>query len=557
MSEIYSSMQMILRFLALLIGFWPLFVADLSAQPATNPPRQWSYLDPATDSVAGISLDKAYNLLKNRPSVPVIVGILDSGVDEKHEDLRDVIWTNPGELPDNQTDDDKNGYVDDRHGWNFLGAPNGTTSEYGQPEITHTYLLFREKYERADRTSLSPTEKRQYDTYQAAKRLYLPRYAANRLKLAAFSDTTRFWQVAGQLTAQLPDSITSDQKIRLIPVDSDSVATTVRHLLADAYSPQYGSFGRYVRLVRLNWERFRQIVGDEALIAYNPDYSTSQTVGDDPANPYERQYGSPVMRLDNAPQLAIHGTHVAGIVGARRGNGLGIDGVADNVRIMPVSVVPSNGDERDKDIANGIRYAVENGAKVINMSFGKRLSPHKEAVDAAIRFAEQHDVLIVHAAGNNGENYDLIPAYPSAQFTDGSEARNVITVGNSTEKLGKNLPAQSSNYGAQTVDLFAPGTDILSTLPNGRYASFTGTSMAAPCVAGVAALLRSYFPNLTAVQVKEILMKSTYKPSLTVRQPGRSAILVPFSSLSRSGGILNAEQAVRYSEPGFVPDSKD
>jgi len=315
--------------------------------------------------------------------------------------------------------------------------------------------------------------------------------------------------------------------------------------MADAYSPQYGSFGRYVRLVRLNCERFRQVMGGEALVAYNPNYSTSQTVGDDPANPDERYYGSPVMRLDNAPQLAIHGTHVAGIVGARRGNGLGMDGVADNVRIMPVSVVPSNGDERDKDVANGIRYAVENGAKVINMSFGKRLSPHKEAVDAAIRFAEQRDVLIVHAAGNNGENYDSLPAYPSAQLADGSEAPNVITVGNSTEKINRNLPAQSSNYGKQTVDLFAPGTDILSTLPNGRYASFTGTSMAAPCVVGVAALLRSYFPKLTAVQVKEILMKSTYKPNLTVRQPGRSSVLVPFSSLSRSGGILNAEQAIK------------
>ncbi len=533
------------RLAFLIFAGWLLLLTNAYAQSAANPPRQWSYLDPTTDSVAGISLDKAYALLKSRPSVPVIVGILDSGVDDKHEDLRDVIWINPGEQPDNLTDDDKNGYVDDRHGWNFLGAPDGTTSEYGQPEITHTYLLFRGKYEQADRTKLSPTEKRQYDTYQAAKRVYLPRYAANRLKLAAFSDTRLFWQTARQLTEQLSDTITSAAEIRSATVGQDSIALTLQNVLADAYNTQYGSFNQYLALIRANWEQFRQMTVGEALIAYNPDYSTSLTVGDDPANTDERQYGSPGMRLDNAPQLAVHGTHVAGIVGAKRGNGLGMDGVADNVRIMTVSVVPSNGDERDKDIANGIRYAVENGAKVINMSFGKRLSPHKEAVDAAIRFAEERDVLIVHAAGNNGENYDSLPAFPSAQFTDGSVARNVITVGNSTQKLDKNLPAQSSNYGAQTVDLFAPGTDILSTLPNGRYASFSGTSMAAPCVAGVAALLRSYFPTLTAVQVKEILMKSAYKPNIMVRQPGRSAALVPFSSLSRSGGILNAEQAVK------------
>ena len=536
---------MFLRPILLIFSGWLLLSGGVHAQAALQPPRQWSYLDPITDSVAGISLDKAYELLKNRPSVPVIVGVLDSGVDEQHEDLRDVIWTNPGELPDNQADDDKNGYVDDRHGWNFLGAPDGTTSEYGQPEITHTYLLLRKKYEHANPATLNPTEKRQYDTYQAAKRIYLPRYAANRLKLAAFSDTSRFWQVANQLTAQLPDSVTSAPKIRSANAGTDSVAMIVRTLLADAYSPQYGSFGRYVQLVRLNWERFRQIVGGEALIAYNPDYSTSQAVGDNPANINERYYGSPIMRLDNAPQLAVHGTHVSGIIGAKRGNGIGIDGVASNVSIMPVSVVPANGDERDKDIANGIRYAVENGAKVINMSFGKRLSPNKEAVDAAFRFAEEHDVLIVHAAGNNGEDYDALPAYPSAQFTDGSEARNVLTVGNSTARLNQNLPANSSNYGLKTVDLFAPGTDILSTLPGGRYASFTGTSMAAPCVAGVAAILRSYFPKLTAVQVKDILLNSSFKPVLQVNQPGPSSTLVSFSSLSRSGGIVNAYNAVK------------
>ena len=536
---------MFLRPILLIFSGWLLLSGGVHAQAALQPPRQWSYLDPTTDSVAGISLDKAYELLKNRPSVPVIVGVLDSGVDEQHEDLRDVIWTNPGELPDNQADDDKNGYVDDRHGWNFLGAPDGTTSEYGQPEITHTYLLLRKKYEHANPATLNPTEKRQYDTYQAAKRIYLPRYAANRLKLAAFSDTSRFWQVANQLTAQLPDSVTSAPKIRSANAGIDSAAMIVRTLLADAYSPQYGSFGRYVRLVRLNWERFRQIVGGEALIAYNPDYSTSQAVGDNPANINERYYGSPIMRLNNAPQLAVHGTHVSGIIGAKRGNGIGIDGVASNVSIMPVSVVPANGDERDKDIANGIRYAVENGAKVINMSFGKRLSPNKEAVDAAFRFAEEHDVLIVHAAGNNGEDYDALPAYPSAQFTDGSEARNVLTVGNSTARLNQNLPANSSNYGLKTVDLFAPGTDILSTLPGGRYASFTGTSMAAPCVAGVAAILRSYFPKLTAVQVKDILLKSSFKPVLQVNQPGPSSTLVSFSSLSRSGGIVNAYNAVK------------
>lgn len=327
---------------------------------------------------------------------------------------------------------------------------------------------------------------------------------------------------------------------------TDSVALAVKGILAEAYLTQYGSFGFYLTLVRKNWDRFRQIMGSEATIAFNPDYNPRTLVGDNPVNPNERYYGSPRMLIGQSQQLAVHGSHVAGIIAAKRNNGKGVDGVADNVQIMPVSVVPANGDERDKDVANGIRYAVENGAKVINMSFGKRLSPFKEQVDAAIRFAEEHDVLIVHAAGNNGENYDSIPAYPSARYENGKVAKNVLVVGNSTWRMNNGLPSRSSNYGTQTVDLFAPGTDILSTLPNDKYASFSGTSMAAPMTAGVAALLRSYFPKLTAVQVKEILIKSSYKPDLNVRKPGRTEQQILFKNLSRSGGLLNAYEAVKW-----------
>ncbi|SOD90723.1 S8 family peptidase [Spirosoma fluviale] len=517
-----------------------------------QPPRNWPYLDPIRDSVAGISLEQAYELLKGRPSVPVIVGVLDSGVDITHEDLRDVIWKNPKEIPDNGTDDDKNGYADDVNGWNFMGAKDGTTSEYDQPEITQTYVLLKAKYDKADPAKLNLTEKRQFETYQTAKKQFLKRYQATQLKRLAFADTARFWQVANQISKKLPDSKLTPASIRQVDTGADSVALSIKSILAEAYSSQYGSFDTYLTLVRKNWSRFQQIMGSEALIAFNPDYNPRAAIGDNPANPTERYYGSPRMIIGKSQQLAVHGSHVAGIIAARRGNGKGIDGVADNVWIMPVSVVPANGDERDKDVANGIRYAVENGAKVINMSFGKRLSPFKEQVDAAIRFAEERDVLIVHAAGNNGENYDSLPAYPSARYENGNVAKNVLVVGNSTWRLSNGLPSRSSNYGVQTVDLFAPGTEILSTLPNDQYASFSGTSMSAPMTAGVAALIRSYFPKLTAVQVKEILMKSSYKPDIQVRKPGRTEQIVPFKNLSRSGGLLNAYEAVKMlSEPGF------
>ncbi len=512
----------------------------------SQPPQNWPYLDPVLDSVAGISLYRAYELLKGKPSVPVIVGVLDSGVDIAHEDLCDVIWKNPKEIPDNQTDDDKNGYADDVQGWNFMGAKDGTTYEYDQPEITQTYTVLRKKYKNISTNKINPADKRQYNTYQKAKKQFLARYQATQSKRIAFTDTTKFWQVASQINAKLPDTTVTQAVIRQIDLDTDSVTRAVQTILAEAYYPQYGSFKTYLTLVRRNWARFQQIMGSEATIGFNPDYNPRTLVGDDPSNPTERYYGSPRMLIGRSQQLAMHGSHVAGIIGAKRGNGRGIDGVADNVRIMPVSVVPANGDERDKDVANGIRYAVENGAKVINMSFGKRLSPFKEQIDAAIRFAEEHDVLIVHAAGNNGENYDSLPSYPSATYENGQIAQNVLVVGNSTWRVGEGLPSRSSNYGVQTVDIFAPGTDILSTLPHNQYASFSGTSMAAPMTAGVAALLRSYFPGLTAVQVKEILLKSSYKPDVQVRKPGRSAQQVPFKNLSRSGGVLNAYEAVRW-----------
>ncbi|WP_080060104.1 S8 family peptidase [Spirosoma aerolatum] len=510
-----------------------------------QPPRNWPYLDPQHDSIAGISLYQAYELLKGRPSVPVVVGIMDSGVDLTHEDLRDVIWVNTKEIAGNQTDDDKNGYTDDVNGWNFMGAKDGTTYESDQPEATQVYALFREKYDKADPEKLNPIEKRQYNTYQIAKKQFLQRYKAIQPRHLALADTAQFWNVANQIRVKLPDTITTPTAIRRIDLGTDSVANAVRTILADAYIPQYGSFRNYLSLVRQNWPRFRQIMGSESDIAYNLTFNPRQAVGDDPANPNERYYGSPRMLIGQSQELALHGSHVAGIIGAKRNNGRGIDGVADHVQIMPVSVVPSGGDERDKDVANGIRYAVENGAKVINMSFGKRLSPYKEQVDAAIRFAEDHDVLIVHAAGNNGENYDSIPAYPTARYENGQIAKNVLVVGNSTWRLSEDLPSRSSNYGLQTVDLFAPGTAILSTLPRNQYASLSGTSMASPMTAGVAALLRSYFPKLTAIQVKEILIKSSYQPNFTVRKPGRSMQKVPFSELSRAGGILNARNAVK------------
>ncbi|MEZ0540339.1 S8 family serine peptidase [Fibrella arboris] len=517
------------------------------AAQSLNPPakfNQWSYKDPATDSIPGISLDKAYQLLKGRKSVPVVVGVVDSGIDIAHEDLRDIIWKNPKETPGNNADDDKNGYVDDVNGWNFMGAKDGTTYEADLDEVGQITNDWKSKFEQVDPAKLSATEKKQYDIYQKAKGQYAKSNARTTSLRTLVRDEATYKRGMDAMATLLAGKPFERESITRVETGNDTAALGAKNLLTEIFAPQAESFDNLITRVKQVYDRLKPLVLSDIGGDTPPD-NARKAVGDDPNNPNERYYGSPKLIIGKSEELAMHGSHVAGIIGAKRGNGIGVDGIADNVRLMMVGVVPSGGDERDKDVANGIRYAVDNGAKVINMSFGKRFSPYKDAVDAAIKYAESKDVLLVHAAGNNGENVDSLPTYPRPEYEDGTIAKNYMTVGNSTRRLNSALPASSSNYGTR-VDLFAPGTDIDATTPHNGYQSLTGTSMASPCVAGVAALLRSYFPNLTAVQVKDILMKSAYKPDVMVRKPGRAGgSMVPFSSLSKSGGIVNAYEAVK------------
>jgi subtilisin family serine protease len=274
----------------------------------------------------------------------------------------------------------------------------------------------------------------------------------------------------------------------------------------------------------------------------NTAYNPRSIVGDDLANLTETGYGNPDAQGPNAN----HGTHCAGIIGGVRGNQLGPDGVADAVRIMAVRSTPS-GDERDKDVANAIRYAVDNGAQIISMSFGKDFSPEKEVVDAAMQYADQKGVLLVHAAGNSANDNDAGLNYPSARYLNGQDIPNQITVGASSRTNTEELAAEFSNYGKQTVDVFAPGVDIYSATPRNTYATYSGTSMAGPMVAGVAAVLKAYFPQLTALQLKQIIVQSAVPYHTKVHKPGTKK-LVDFATLSRSGGIVNLYEAVKLAD---------
>jgi cell wall-associated protease len=534
------------RGIVLAIVALPLFFYQGNAQDA---PRGWHLLDYAKDSFYGISLNKAYTFLKekNRASKPVVVAVLDSGVDTTHEDLKNILWRNPKEIPGNGIDDDGNGYVDDVYGWNFLGGKDGRDVSRAPDEKSRVYHRLKPKFDHvSDTTSLSAQEKEQYGVWKkAAKELSFS--AEDEVELLFFEVTTkaikrhdkvlRKEMGSEEYTCEKLQQFVPTTKVgreakfgflncmRLLEVDADEKNTSI---IADLDEHLEG-----------------QKVAMESKIKA-PEDIRGEIVKDDYYNLSDRFYGNnDVMGPGSGSK---HGTHVTGLIAAERNNGVGIDGVADNVKIMMLRVVP-DGDEYDKDVALAIRYAVDNGAKVINMSFGKYFSPEKKWVDSAVKYAELHDVLIVHASGNENTNLDVKENYPSPWLKQwNAYANNFINVGASSDpKISGSITADFSNYGKEKVDVFAPGVRMYSTFPGRhQYGNLKGTSMSAPVVTGLAALIRSYYPALTAVQVKKIIEESVLKPDVNVlsTKPGTRDEPMEFSLLSSTGGIINAYNAV-------------
>jgi len=526
---------------ALALAFAP--AAALQAQEApqdataVEPPQNWWQLDPATDHVNGIGLERAFReLLANRqPRRTVTVAIIDSGVDITHPDLAANVWTNPREVPGNGRDDDGNGFVDDVHGWDFIGGRDGRDVDHDNYESVRIYARLRARFEVASPDTSTEAAKRDYRLFNEVKtKLDADRAdAANQLQNVKQYATamTRITDVLKQ--AMNGDSLTVERvrALQSIRGDVQQARELYLRLAADGITPSV-------------LEDARKDLENRLQYGLNPNYNSRTIVGDDSTNLTERGYGN----ADVTGPDATHGTHVAGIIGAVRGNHLGLDGVAPAVKLMILRAVP-DGDERDKDIANAIRYAADNGAQVINMSFGKAYSPQKELIDAAVRYAETKGVLLVHAAGNEGADLERSPSFPTRTFLSGGTAPNWIEVGASAPGPADSLAASFSNYSHTGVDVFAPGVSIWSTVPHGGYERLQGTSMASPVVTGVAALLLAYYPSLTPAQVKDIIIQSaTHFPNQNVIRPGEGGGPVPFSTLSVSGGVVNVYNALRLAE---------
>ncbi len=493
----------------------PLKIADLTDAEKEH----WGHLDLVTDTIPGMSVDKAYEeIIKNKKGDKVIVAVLDSGIDLKHEDLVDVLWTNKGEKPGNNKDDDNNGYVDDIHGYNFLGDSYNEQLEAARIvrlKLGDAATQAKAKAEVEKKYAEAQQQKQQYEQIQqavknadAAVKKELGKDSYTQKDLAGIkSEDAAMQQNVGILTQMLTYEDSVDEVL-------EQMEKGIAHFT------------------------------DQVEYNYNVAFDGRKIVGDNPYDITDLGYGNG--NPQSASEDESHGTHVAGIIAAKRGNGKGIDGVANNVEIMSIRAVP-NGDEYDKDIALGIRYAVDNGAKIINGSFGKSFSPNAEWVYDAIKYAADKDVLFVHAAGNEGADLDdpANPNYPNDQTDNGPEiSDNVITVGALGADYGSEMLASFSNYGKVNVDVFAPGDAIYSSMPGNHYEFQGGTSMAAPAVAGVAALIRSQFPKLTASQVKHILMESGLAPRAKVVLGGDASKTATFDKISVSGNIVNAYNAL-------------
>lgn len=488
----------------------------------------------------GMSTDKALKKLKKEQADTVIVAVIDSGIDIEHEDLQGKIWVNKDEIPGNGIDDDGNGYIDDIHGWNFLGNSEGENQDAARLEVTRVYAKLKPRFDNADSTKIADADRKDYELYLEVKKEVESKIEEYK---GVIEQTKQF---KNTMLPMLPTMIGN-----LLGKEDYTEKDLKKWKPEDAQGKQMKQIGLMLLKGELTEEMIdEQIEQVESMLEYhyNVDYDDRGLIGDDFLDMSDRNYGN----NDVEGPDALHGTHVGGIIGAVSGNDLGGDGVAKNVLLMSLRAVP-NGDEFDKDIALAIRYAVDNGAKIINASFGKSHAQLPEAVYEALRYAEENDVLFVHAAGNSAQDLHKNPNYPANMFPFQNDPfTNYLSIGASTRFHKEKLAATFSNYGQTRVDVFAPGFEIYNTVPDNKYQKLQGTSMAAPMVSGVAAILKGYFPKFTMAEIRQIILDSADDFSETDQILPGSEDLVKFKTLSATGGVVNVKAAIELAKERYA-----
>ncbi len=512
----------------------------------------WQNLDPTQDKVMGTSVDRAYKeLLKDKKAKKtIVVAVIDGGVDVKHEDLKGQIWVNEDEIPGNGIDDDNNGYIDDINGWNFIGNAKGENMTYSHSEHARLVRKYQNKFKNVESDKgLSPEDARKYKIYKNALKGY-------NKELKRFT-SLKEWCSENQKKTKEALTTLSDYKDKKGMLAVNDLKKLKPKNKAEKEAKKY-------LLKRYKYYKYQTHISEdssdrdykmirESIAPYldyhlNTEWDARALIGDNEEDLSDIHYGNNI--VDGNGYNAGHGTFVAGLIAANRNNNIGINGIAENVKIMALRVVP-NGDEYDKDVALAIKYAIDNGAQVINMSFGKYYSDNKYMVDKVLKEAMDKNILLFHAAGNESLNNDVTEHYPTEKLIGGETIENWLSIGASSQYADKDLPASFSNYGQKTVDFFAPGHDVISTYPQNTYKQASGTSFACPVSAGVAALVWSYYPELSAKELKEILHQSVTHYNKRVIKPKSFGLFnwkKKFSKLSITGGIVNAYKALQEAE---------
>ena len=539
-------MKKVLIAAAFLASFSFAFAQD---KMQNNDLKTWYHKDFSTTNVYGVNTNNAYKFLESKGLKPrtVVVGVLDSGVEVDHPGLINNMWKNPNEIPNNGIDDDKNGYVDDIYGWNFIGGKTADV-DADNLEVTRMVKKYQPIFEGTDSAKNKANQAKmpeEYAMYQKSKKLFDEKG----------SEAKQYYQYFSGFNNAIPSIIKTLNgktltKANLAAIKPASQEDSRNLQILNSLVQEAENVGKTPKeveeLLKKEVEGALKHYESQATKHYNLDFDPrKEIVGDNYDNYNEKHYGN---NHYEGPD-ASHGTHVSGIIaGLPHGNEAQY-GVAHKVaKIMTVRAVP-DGDERDKDVANAIRYAVDNGAKILNMSFGKAVSPGKKHVWDAMKYAEKKGVLLVKAAGNENQNIGENEYFPTNFMKQSDEkpfVSNMIVVGASTNN-NQNLRARFSNYNGKMVDVFAPGQEIYSTVPDAKYEYLQGTSMASPVVAGAAAVLWAYMPSLTPQQIKEALVKTVNKSTVNANVDSSAN----FDQISVAGGVIDLYKAAQYAYDNF------
>lgn len=549
-----------------------LCTGQLHAQFIKNSKKEtlnnWQNLSPEKDGIYGADVNGAYDFLKGKKSKKkVTVALIGTGIDVEHEDLQGSLWINPKEKP-NGRDDNKNGKIDDINGWNYLGNAQGEVLEKARTFADREYLRLKDKYSRIqhygdkyvvvsdDEKELlevaPPENKPEFDYFNRVVRKESA--IGSKYSSIELMKVSRIYAngLTDKLKAKFPDKehfSYQDFGSMIDRNDTDTLRMLGMTMISVAFMIQPQATWDKV-LDYLNNFQPPLLLKDYQKIEQMNNFDDRTLIGDDPYKITDTKYGNNILLAENSGE----GTSYAGIIGAKRSNDMGLDGIADNVQIMTLRTTPSEGEAYPKDVALAIRYAVDNGADIIQMYASASITPFGEQgdwINDALMYAESKGVLIVQPVASKSIDMDKYPYYPRKEITPAKKLSNMITVAASDKK---GSPVPDSNFGIKSLDLYAPGKDIYSCYTGNTYREESGSEVAASTVTGVAALIKSYYPDLTAMQIRDIIINNVTdrsgeeveKQSLNMDQGNAKMIkdLFLFEDLCASSGILNAAKAV-------------